>query len=376
MRIGIDGLLLHGQYSGVEGSIRQLLRELSVDGGEHNYTIYVADDFGDDSLERPGLELSRMEFTGEQKIQRVLWTQTRFARRARNDGMQLLHGPGYILPGGWRGPSVVTVYDIIALSHPELCTLSNTFYYRTFLPRTIARASAVVVPAEAVKTEIVDRVGVPPEKIRVAPLGVGGEFTPNLPRGRVDEVAERHGIEGPYLLCVGNIEPKKNLAATIRAFGIARKQADLPHKLVLAGGKSWKSADVDAEISRLEPEAIHRTGYTPADDLPALYAGADTLLFWSLVEGFGLPALEAMASGTPVICSDRGALPEVVGDAARIVPIGPPEEFAEALVEVLGNKKVRRQLSRRGLARAKECTWRKHVDAVLRVYAEVGERGV
>lgn len=373
MRIGIDGLLLHGAFSGVEVSIYSLLTELSASGGPHEYSVYVPHDFGAGQLSRPGFRFRRLDFPGGSKLRRAWWSQSRFARRARADGIDLLHGPGYLLPSGWRGLSVVTVYDVIALSHPELCTRANVLYYRAFLPRTLARATAVIVPAEAVKREIVDLLGIDDSKFHVAPLGVGEEFTADLPEEHTRDVAARYGVDGPYLLSVGNIEPKKNLAATIEAFSLAKQRADLPHRLVLAGGKSWRSSDVEAAIERHGPEVVNQTGYVAAEHLPALYAGADAVLFWSLVEGFGLPALEAMACGTPVICSDRGALAEVVGDAAMVVRIGPPEALAEAIVELLGNEVARGELVTRGLERSGRLTWRRHADAVLRTYAEVGD---
>jgi glycosyltransferase involved in cell wall biosynthesis len=373
MHIGIDALLLHGDYSGVEQSIYRLLVELSKDGGPHEYSVYVARGFGAGHLSRPGFEFRRLGFPGGSKLRRALFTQTAFARRARSDGVDLLHGPGYILPRGWRGPAVVTVYDVIALTHPHLCTWPNALYYAAFLPRTISRADAVIVPAEAVKADILEHVGVEPAKVHVAPLGVGEEFTPDIPAERKQAVVARYGIAAPYLLCVGNIEPKKNLAATVEAFAFARRKARLPHQLVLAGGKSWGSKDVEVALSGLEAGVVRRTGYVDQRDLPALVAGADALLMWSLVEGFGLPAIEAMAAGTPVICSDRGALPEVVGDAAMIYPIAPVESFAKAIIELLDNVNYRERLIEKGLRRAREFTWRKHADAVLEVYREVGD---
>jgi glycosyltransferase involved in cell wall biosynthesis len=373
MHIGIDGLLLHGSYSGVEQSIHHLLRELSRDGGPHRYSIYVPRDFGGGHLTRPGFGFERLGFRGRDRLRRVLWTHLAFHRRARRDGVGLLHGPGYVLPWRWRGPSVVTVYDLIALTHARLCTLSNALYYRLLLPRSVSRASAVVAPSEAVKAEIIERLGAPAERIHVAPLGVGPEFGPSPDPDHAERVLSRHGIERPYLLCVGNIEPKKNLAATVEAFGLARRKGALPHRLVLVGGKSWRGEDVERAIARLPEGWVSRAGYVPQEDLPVVYAGADALLFWSLVEGFGLPALEAMACGTPAVCSDRGALPEVVGDAAALVPVGPPEALAEAVLDLLGDAARRAELTHRGLQRARQFTWRRHADAVLRVYEEVGQ---
>lgn len=373
MHIGIDALLLHGNYSGVEQSIHHLLVELSRDGGPHSYSVYVPQDFGGGHLSRPGFEFRRVGFAGRSRLRRVLFTQTSFGRRARSDGVDLLHGPGYILPRGWHGPAVVTVYDIIAVTHPHLCTAANVLYYSIYLPRAISTADAVIVPALAVKADIMAQIGVEPENVYVAPLGVSDEFTPEISHERQREVASRYGVSPPYLLCVGNIEPKKNLAATVEAFAFARRTASLPHQLVLAGGKSWASKDLEVAVSGLEADLVRRTGYVDQRDLPALMAGADALLMWSLVEGFGLPALEAMACGTPVICSDRGALPEVVGDAAMVYPIAPVESFAKAIIELLDNANYRERLIEKGLLRAREFTWRRHADAVLKVYREVGE---
>ncbi|MBM3471749.1 MAG: glycosyltransferase family 4 protein [Armatimonadetes bacterium] len=372
MHIGIDGSLLYGSFSGVEQAIYRLLRELSRDGGPRRYTVYVPSDFAHEDLAREGFRLRRLGFPGAAKLRRVLWTQMTLHRLARAEGVDLLHGPGYVLPPRWQGPSVATVYDIIALTHPELCTRSNALYYRACLPRTIAQATVVVVPSEAVKREIVRTLGVPEGKLKVAPLGVGEEFlAPTSPEAG-EQVRERLGLRDPYFLCVGNFEPKKNLAATIEAFRLAKRRADLPHRLVLAGGKAWRSRGVEQAIEAAGPNVILRTGYVAPEELPALYAGAEALLFWSLVEGFGLPALEAMACGTPVICSDRGALPEVVGDAAVIVPIGDPADLAEAIGALAADADRRADLATRGRLRAAPFTWRRHADAVLRAYDDAG----
>jgi glycosyltransferase involved in cell wall biosynthesis len=228
----------------------------------------------------------------------------------------------------------------------------------------------VIVPSEFVKRELLERLRIPPEKVRVAPLGVGAEFEP-ASADAVQAICRRYGIAQPYLLCVGNLEPKKNLAATVRAFGLAKQTGGLPHQLVLAGGKSWGSVDIEREAAALPADTLRRIGYVAPEDLPALYSGAEALLFWSLVEGFGLPALEAMACGTPVVCSDRGALPEVVREAALVVPVGEAEALAAAIRRVTADGALRTQLVADGRRRAAEFTWRGHADAVLAAYAEL-----
>ncbi|MGQ9731690.1 MAG: glycosyltransferase family 4 protein [Candidatus Zipacnadales bacterium] len=372
MHIGIDALLLHGVFSGVEQAIYRLLCELWQEGGAYEYSIYVSCDFPHGELTRPAFTLRRQSFYGANRWRRILWTHFAFHRQALADGVQLLHGPGYLLPPRWRGPSVATVYDIIALTHPHLCATHNALYYRWRLPQTLTQATAIIVPSQFVKDTIRERLKIPAEKLHVIPLGVGAEFNAPLSEVLIRSVRGQYGIHDPYVLCVGNIEPKKNLVATIRAFALAKRVAGLPHRLVLAGGKAWKSQAVEQAVHTHGPEVVVHLGYVEPSDLPALDAAADTLLFWSLVEGCGLPALEALACGTPVICSDRGALPEVVGDAALVVPIGPPERLAEAICALLTESKQRALMAERGRQRAAEFTWRKYAEAVLRVYAEVG----
>lgn len=372
MHIGIDGLLLHGHFSGVEQAIYRLLCELSADPGPHCYTVYVPADFACDGLEHSRFQFRRTRFPGRNKLRRVVWTHSALARRASADGVQLLHGPGYVLPTGWRRASVATIYDLIALKYPEFCTWTNTAYYRAFLPRTIARASALIVPSMAVKRDIVARFPRVEHKLTVAPLGVGDEFWEAVSEEVLQAIRQTYGIPGPYFLCVGNLEPKKNLAATITGFVLAKKRERLPHQLVLAGGKSWRADDVEQAIAAAGTNTVVRVGYVRPQELPALYAGAEALLLWSLAEGFGLPALEAMACGTPVICSDRGALPEIVADAALIVPIGDPEELAAAITELMRNPGLREGLVLRGKYRARQFTWKAHAETVLRVYAEAG----
>lgn len=373
MHIGIDGLLLHGAFSGVEQAIFRLVRELSRDGGSHRYTLYAPRDFAVEGLDRPGFEVRRLGFEGGARLRRILWTHAALGRRASADGVRLLHGPGYILPRGWRGPAVVTVYDVIALTHPELCARANALYYRACLPATIARADAVIVPSLAVKHAIIERLQAPEAKLHVAPLGVGEEFLAPVSPEQIEAVRHRHALEGPYLLCVGNLEPKKNLAATIAAVRQARQTCALPHSLVLAGAKAWRSESIREAMAQAGANVVREVGHVTPADLPALYAGAEALLFWSLVEGFGLPALEAMACGTPVICSDRGALPEVVGEAGVVVPIGEPALLAEAIAALAGDRARRAQMVEHGRRRASRFTWRAHAEAVLAVYREVGD---
>ncbi len=289
-------------------------------------------------------------------------------RLARKWGADLLHGPGYVIPPGWRGPSVVTVYDVLALSHPEWCKGANALHYRVALPQSIRGASAVVVPSETVATEVVSHVGIPGEKLHVVPLGLSEQMQP-ADEEQVKAVRQRHNLPERYVLWVGNLEPKKNVAQMVRAFELASESIE--QDFVLAGRIAWKAESSLRAIAESPAAArLHRLGYVASEELPALYSGADLLVHWSLYEGAGLTPLEAMACGTPAVVSDGGALGELAGQRATVVPLGDPADLAAAMVELLRDAPRRDELGRAGREWATQFTWQAHADRVIGIYEE------
>ncbi|MBU0609555.1 MAG: glycosyltransferase family 4 protein [Armatimonadetes bacterium] len=363
MRVGLDGMLLGGYHSGVEQSIEGLIRALPQVAPEHEFLLACRPEYAAHSpvptLPAPGWAGGR--------LLRIAYEQTRLAHDLRD--CDLLHAPGYIMPLNWHGPSVLTVYDVIALQHPELCKRSNVWHFGMMLPRSLRRATAIIVPTETVAQavrEVAPEVG---EKLRVIPLGVDERFRPAA-EAEVARVRQAHGLTEPYLLCVGNIEPKKNLAAVLRAFDAVA--GELPHQLVIVGRRAWKCEAFDRALAGMaHRERVHLLGYAAGGDLAALYTGAALLVQWSLVEGMGLPPLEAMACGTPALVSDGGALPEVAGPAAEVVPLGPPQRLAEGLLHVLRDDARLVQLRAAGLQHAAQYTWERHARAVAALYEEL-----
>jgi glycosyltransferase involved in cell wall biosynthesis len=247
-------------------------------------------------------------------------------------------------------------------------------------------ARRIVVPSERTKQDVMVELGVDAARIRVVPLGVRRLFGPVTDEGTLAAVRRRYELSERFFLFVGNVEPKKNLAGIARAFAQYVAEGGPPADLVVAGAMGWAPRRL---FERLEPgEAAGRLrwiGYVSDSDLPALYSMATALLFPSLYEGFGLPPLEAMACGTPAIVSDRGALPEVVGDAAPVVrlhevsselgPIGIAEELPQTMRRIAEDDAYRRKLMAAGLERAQRFTWSRHAEAVARLYDEVAEEG-
>jgi glycosyltransferase involved in cell wall biosynthesis len=280
----------------------------------------------------------------------------------------LLHGPAYVLPLRWRGPSVVTVHDLLTLTDPEWCKRANVWHFRTIMPRAMRQATRITVPSAVVGEEVAAQPGVDSSRVRVLPWGIEERFRPAAPEEQ-ERMRSRYGLTGPYLLTVGNIEPKKNLAGLLQIF--RRLIAEIPHQLVIAGQEGWGDQRPWRRAwEELPPSRVKLLGYVPGEDLPALTSGTDLCLQLSWYEGFGIPPLQAMACGAPVVVSNRGALPEVSGPGALVVDPEDQPEAARAVLSLLNDANARQALAERGKAHAAQFTWARHVEGLLRVYRE------
>lgn len=278
---------------------------------------------------------------------------------------QVFFSPFYPFLPHRFGALVLTVFDLTPLTHPD-CHLPSSRWVTGLTLLWARRAKRLVTFSEAVKGQLVTLLGFDPSRITVTPLAADKRFYPQ-PREAVERMRKKYRLERPYILFVGTIEPRKNLLTLIRAF--ATLTTSLPHQLVLAGARGWYCEPVFAEIERLGLEGrVICTEYVPADDLPALMSGADLFVYPSLAEGFGLPPLEAMACGAPVLCSDAPALPEVVGDAAITVPPTDVAAWAEALQRILKDQDLREAMRLKGLERAQQFSWEETARRTLHAF--------
>ncbi len=353
--IALNGMLLRRPFSGVEGSILGLANALAQKG-QHNYRFFIPSSCPASMPESPRFTTERVHIP-ESRLARLLWEQLRLPRAAEKRTCDLIHAPAYLAPLSSRVPIVLTVYDLQALLHPDLCTPLNRINYRMMLPRSIRSAQGIITPSTSVARDIARLFPSSSERTTVIPLGINPAFR-IIDSDKQAPVLKRHDIAEPFILFAGNMAPNKNLTALVRAFAIMKRSGALAHKLVLAGRNKYQHRRIQRCIRNegLSEEVIC-TGYVPESDLVALYNAADVFLFPSLYEGFGLPPLEAMACGTPVVCSDINGLNDTAGSAAMSADPRDPAAIAQAIRTLLADRHLHSEMTKKGLTHAKSFTW-------------------
>ncbi|XRP97070.1 glycosyltransferase family 4 protein [Methanocaldococcus sp. 16A] len=265
---------------------------------------------------------------------------------------------------------ILTVYDLTPLLYSKTHKKSKVLMHKYYFPLVLKVTDKIIAISHHTKNDIIKHFKIPEDKIRVIHLAANENYRP-LKENEINKIKQKYNLNDPFILYVGTLEPRKNILNLLKAFYKLKKQG-IKHKLVITGKKGWKYRNIFELIDKLnlQKEVIF-TGYVPDEDLPGLYNAADLFVYPSLYEGFGLPPLEAMACGTPVITSNTSSLPEVVGDAGIMVNPYDVDELAKAMYEVLTNDGLREELSKKGLERAKLFSWKKCAEEHLKVYEEV-----
>lgn len=324
----------------------------------------------------PGLEgLPRIVLLGSRLLPAMMSLgAVELALAAHRHRLDVVHDPIGIAP--FFAPNrlaryarVVTIHDMVPFAHPETHARLTNLLFRRYMPWTLRHADYVTTVSDFSRSDIARYFGFDPTRIERVYCGVDRRFTPQ-PSEALQPVLERYGIAQPYLLTVGALQPRKNLEAVLDAFAHLKSQG-LPHRLVIVGPRSWKSLGIFQRLDRLDlGRFVTFTGYVDDADLPAIYAGAACFVFLSIYEGFGLPPLEAMACGTPVVAADTSSIPEVVGDAGLLVAPYDVAGAAQAIARVLADDGVAETLRRRGLIRSQQFTWAAAGDQLIELYRE------
>jgi glycosyltransferase involved in cell wall biosynthesis len=295
-----------------------------------------------------------------------------FSRRTRHlAATALYHEPNYVARP-YDGPCVATLHDLTWLHFPELVHPHIRRWLDRGMPRTLRQAQRFIAVSHFVAQELTTHLGIPRERISVTHLGVDARFHPRSNDEIAGVVTTRGLTPGHYVLSVATMEPRKNLLGLLRAFARLPVTLQREYPIVLAGAAGWHSAPLEALVERLTRRGcLRQLGYVDDRLLPVLYSGARAFALPSFYEGFGLPPLEAMASGVPVLTSDRTALPEVCADAAVLVNPDDLDAIADGLERVMIERSLRRHLTTEGLARAGCFRWKRTVTGTLDVYRKV-----
>jgi glycosyltransferase involved in cell wall biosynthesis len=340
-----------------------------------SYLVYGRRDLADWAARFPNLAYRPSRLAGLCRPTRIVWENFLLPRRLERDRAELYHGLGYLVPAGLRIPSVVTVYDTIALDRPDLARRSNVAYYRRALVRSLRTAVAVVVPTEATRSSVLRHAPESAGRVRVMAPGPGEPAPPGDPEARRRAIV---GFElvGRTVLFVGTIEPKKNVPGLLRAFAILKDRFPEAVTLVLAGREGWDRGRARRTAAELGLGASVRfTGYVEREALEDLYAAADVLALPSFVEGFGFPVLESQARAVPVVAADVPALTETAGDGALFADPSAPGVLADAIARVLADEPFAGDLIERGRANVKRYSWSGYAAKLAGLHAEILRSG-
>ncbi len=320
-----------------------------------------------------GLELIPIKPTSEMDFstpQRLIWDQFTFPKLAQNKRADLIHQPCFSAPLLYRGPVVVTIHDIISILFPKNIPFASRMFYSKWMPVSYKKASQIITISQSTKRDIVKVLGIDKDKITVIPLAVDEKFSDQVSQAEVDKVRKKYKLPPRYVLHIGTLEPRKNLGFLIEAFSEVIKDKELDDLyLVITGKRGWYYEGLFEKVKQfgLEKRVLF-TGYFDEEDKPALYRGAILFAFPSLYEGFGLPPLEAMASGVPVVSSDTSSMPEVIGEAGILIPPDDKVQWVKNIKKVVSDKALREKMCRLNKLQVAKFSWKKTALLTIEVY--------
>jgi glycosyltransferase involved in cell wall biosynthesis len=365
MRIAFDGTTLRPARTGVGYYTEHLLHHL-IRASVDDEIIVISNRPLDTAYPLPP---EVRVVASSSRVPRIVWMQTMAPRLLRRLGVDVAHFTNGMVPLAMSVPTVVTIHDMSLTMFPKYHPPRRVLLNRPLVDMAARRAEAIITVSESAKRDIVRLYGSQAERIHVVHEAAAPSFQPVRDRVVLDRVRDRYGLAERFVLYVGTIEPRKNLPKLIEGFASRRKSGQLPHQLVCAGPYGWLSRDIEDLIARLQIEdAVRFTGYVPFEDLAALYTLAEMFVFPSLYEGFGLPVIEAMACGTPVVTGHVAALAEVGGGAVEQVGHLDADSLGDAMVRLAGDRQRRERLSMLGRARAQQFSWERAARETLQVY--------
>jgi glycosyltransferase involved in cell wall biosynthesis len=362
MRVGLDVTSLAVPMSGVGTYTLNLWEHLNQDA--RDCIVPLAHRALNGSCP-PGVVRPRVP----RPMNKTLWMQMFLPWQLARLGADVSHFTNSVSPLCAPGRQVITIHDMTLWLLPELHYSRRLLAMRPFIPLAARRARAIITVSQSAKDDIVRILRVPPQKVHVVYEAASSCFQRAQPSAELDAIRARHHLPERFILYVGTIEPRKNLVRLLEAFHSLRTRNKLEHALILVGSRGWKEHAILSMVDTLQlHDSVRFLDHLPATDLVALYSLADLFAFPSLYEGFGLPVIEAMACGTPVVTSDRGSLAEVAGEAAQVVEATDVDSIAWGIKRVLDDREWWLELQARGLRQAARFSWSTTARQTRQVY--------
>ena len=375
MRIGINARYLQNTRTGIARYVYSLLTNLKKIDAGNEYVLFLGSGrVISDDIEGLGFcnDVSKMPTTNQ--ILKMVWQHFYLPRRLKDLKIDIFHEPTFIAPYFKQCPAVVTIHDLSYKFLPDCYTFRNRLYLELLMKRSINTSDKIIVISEHTKKDVLRNFNVNEQKVEVIPLSVDESFYPVTDRKEEQAafVKSKYGITQKFILTVSLISPRKNLVNLIRAFAKLKKKKASLHQLVIVGEKGWLYKEIFEEAAACGYEKdIIFCDFVPHDDLVKLYNAAEVFVYPSLYEGFGLPLLESMACGCPVVASNSSSIPEVCAEAAIFIDPYDPSGFADAIWRVLTDVPLKKSLIERGKIRAKFFSWRRTAEDTVRVYSSL-----
>ena len=383
MRIGIDALPACSEWGGLTTYVRQIIKHLTQIDTENHYVLFTERGGHVPFIQKDHLfikELNKNPNIPNFYKARVVWDQEHIGSALAEEGVDLYFGPVFMAPLKRNCPAVVTVHDLIFLTHPEFSPLGNREYYGKWGKLSAESAQGIIANSQNTKKMIIRHWQIPEDMITVTPLAAGKEFQPITDEKKIAAVRQKYGLGDEFILYVGGTFPRKNLSTLLKAYGLIPANMRRKNRLVILTGNAsdWgkesvseliNSANLDADIIK----DIVIVDFVSKDDLVTLYNAATIFVYPSIIEGFGLPPLEAMSCGTPVITSNVPAMNEVIGDAGVLINPMDTSEISRALEKLLRSPSLREELSYKGLERSKDFSWKKTASSTLEAFKRAKE---
>jgi glycosyltransferase involved in cell wall biosynthesis len=365
MRIGIDARLPYYQMGGISQYILYLLPALAELDQGNEYIIFHSRKDGR-SYQPPAANLRRANLWTPCHHRLERWA---IAAELLPHRLDLLHSPDFIPPAAGARRRVITVHDLNFFYFPHFLTAESRRYYLGQIEWAVKAADYILADSHHTRQDLMERLHVPAEKVTTVHLAANPVYEQVRPAAQVEQVLARHNLPPGYLLFVGTFEPRKNVTGLIQTYHRLRQETAVDVPLVLAGRKGWLYDEIFATIDKLNLRPfVHHLENLPDEEIACLYTAAGLLALPSHYEGFGLPVLEAMHNGCPVVCSNRGSLPEVAGTAGLLLDPDDTDGWVETIDRVLNDNDLRRQMVEKGYPQAQGFTWRKTAEATLAIY--------